>query len=259
MNKSNGKKRLVEGEDVALGVFITELRTPQLGPMLAAAGMDFAVIDMEHGAFSYETAAALILGCRSAGVSPFVRVPEIRKECFAKVLDAGAEGVLVPGVETVQEAEQVVKWTKYPPRGQRGVSLVQPHTGFEPRGRVHTTQGANEHTMALIQIETSAGVANVEDIAAVDGVDLLFVGPYDLAQSLSPESEEGADELVDRAIRHVLDCSRRKMCRMGIHMSNVTTAKALIEEGVRFITIGTDVSFLIEACKERQETIRFRD
>lgn len=244
------KKRLIDG-DVVLGLMVTEFRTPWLGAMLSAANIDFAIIDMEHGAYNYETVADMILGCLASDVTPFVRVPEIRKECFTKVLDAGAQGILVPGVERRDQAELAVRYAKYAPTGERGVSLRKPHTGFAPPGRVEYTRFANEQTMVMIQVETATALHNMDQLAQVDGVDLVFIGPADLVHSLSPTEDTGEQSLIDDAVQQILNVCTKNTRRVGIHMADPKRARDLIQRGVQLLTIGTDVSMLIDAGHEK--------
>lgn len=120
----------LNGNQAALGTMVSELRNPNSAVMLSTAGLDFFIIDMEHGTFDYSDMAALITAARGKGIDPAVRVPEIRRESVLKPLDAGATTLVVPQVEEVKEAEEVLRYALYPDRGHRGVALRRAHSDY---------------------------------------------------------------------------------------------------------------------------------
>ncbi len=248
------KSELAAG-GAAMGLIITELRTPLLGPMLDAAGLDFIIIDMEHGPYSYDATADMIAACRGTKVVPFVRVAEIKRECFTKVLDAGAQGLLVPGVESVADVERCVEFARYAPVGKRGVSLRKFHSGFAQPNRIAYTREANRRILLMAQIETAPGLAAVDDIAAVAELDLLFVGPSDLAHSLSPDNDQ-VKEVLDGAIARIIASGRKHGKLLGINTASAKTAAEMLVAGVRLITMGTDVGMLIDACTGKLQQFR---
>lgn len=233
---------------MATGLIITELGSPMVGPMLHAAGVDFMIVDMEHGSFCYEAVAAMIAACRGTRIVPYVRIPEIRRECITKVLDAGAQGVLVPGIESAHDVERCVEYARYAPAGRRGVSLRKCHTGFSPSTRVAYTAEANRRIMIMGQIETTRGVEMVDELAAADGLDLLFIGPSDLTHCLSPTSDNNVDVLLDKALATIIDAGKRHGKIIGVNTADAQVAAKLLAQGVRFVSMGTDVGSFIDAC-----------
>jgi 2-keto-3-deoxy-L-rhamnonate aldolase RhmA len=242
-------KNKIKSGGNALGLIINEFTTPQLGALLAAGQLDFALIDMEHGVFTFETVAAMIAGMRGTQIDPFVRLPALRQEYCTRALDAGAKGILVPGVESATEVREAIRYCKYAPQGERGVSLRRPHTSFDPPGRVEYTQWANANTIVMVQIETAIGVEKAAEIMTVEGLDLVFIGPADLSHSLSCCSEIEGQSGVHAATRHILALGKKVGCPVGIHMADPVEAISLIAQGIQFITIGSDVSVFIAACQ----------
>lgn len=248
---SRDLKRELHAGRAAVGLIVTEMRSPLIGPMLDVAGMDFMIIDMEHGSYNPETVAAMIAACRGTRIVPFVRVPEIQRECITRVLDAGAQGILVPGIESALEVERCVEYARYAPLGRRGVSLRKYHTKFRSSSRPVYTEKANQRVMIMGQIETAQGVEAVEAIAAADGLDLLFIGPSDLAHSFSPTSDDQVDRLLAEAVSAIIAAGKRHGKIIGVNASSPKTAASMLAQGVRFISLGTDVGTFIDACADK--------
>ena len=165
------KEKLRAGE-VAFGQMILEFFVPGIGPILAAAGMEFVIFDMEHGRCDLELAAQMIASCRGSDVVPLVRLPDITTAPLSRVLDLGARGVMIPRVETRAQMQDAVAQLKYAPRGRRGVALGIAHDFYRPGGAAYFEQ-ANADTMIIALVETVRGFENLEEIASVDGLDVL--------------------------------------------------------------------------------------
>lgn len=238
-------KALREGQVVA-GAFVSELRSPFAGLLLEAAGLDFMMIDMEHSPFSMETTGAMLAGCRETPVVPFVRIPELRRECVLKPLDLGAAGVLLPRVETAAEVADLIKYAKYPPAGDRSLALCRAHNEYRRGSAAEVTAAANREIMVMIQIETRRGLENVDQILAGPTPDLVFVGPSDLALCLGTEPELTGRLLTEALARIVAACAARAI-PVGIHASDAAVMPALIEHGIRFLSCDTDTGALIRA------------
>jgi 2-keto-3-deoxy-L-rhamnonate aldolase RhmA len=231
---------------------ISEMRTPAVGPVLSAAGLDFMILDMEHGAFSFETVNDILLSCRGTRVVPFVRVPELRRECFQKPLDAGALGVLVPRVETREEAETAVRYARYAPEGDRGLSLRRAHGGFRKADPYDFTAAANARIMVMIQIESETGVRNIDSILETPGLDLVFIGPSDTAHSYGRGREA---EMREGVLRVVQACANKGVSS-GIHHADPSYIDELARHGLRFVSCNTEVGAMIGAFSASAETIR---
>jgi len=224
--------------------------------MLDAAGIDFMVIDMEHGSYSQETVADLISGCRGTRVAPFVRIPKIDRGCITAVLDAGACGILAANVETAEEVRHCVEYACYAPMGRRGVSLLKGHTAFHRPERVSYTQAANERVLVMVQVESDRAIQNIDAILEVDGLDLAFIGPADLAHSLSPNSEQGVDRLLEAAIRRVAAAAHRHGVHLGIHVLETGQVASLFDQGARLFTVASDASLIISRAQHLMEEVR---
>lgn len=254
MIQNRVRSALKEGK-VVVGIMVSELRTPALGPMLEAAGVHFMILDMEHGSFNYETMADIIANCRGLAIAPFVRVPEIRRECFLKPLEAGAVGILAPRVETREEAELCVYYSRYAPEGDRGLSLRRAHTGFKRVEAYEYTAYANQNVMVMVQIETALGVQNVDSILATSGLDVAFVGPSDLSHSLGIAANLDDPAMV-KALGRIIEAGRKHTVATGIHTYRPEVAKRLVDQGLQFISCNSDVSVLIGTCANSVSSFR---
>lgn len=250
------KQRLQNGE-LVLGTFISEVRNPNVAHLLAVAGFDFFIIDNEHGSYSDETIANMIAGARGAQITILVRVPQISRAHILKPLDAGAAGILVPMVDTAEQAAEVVRLAKYPPQGARGAALRRPHSQY---GRVDAATylaGANRETFVGVQAETRQAIANAEAIAAVEGVDCVFAGPFDLSIDLGfPGQTDHPDEVA--AIESMVAACRRHGKAAGTLMFDAATLGAWIDKGIRFAAYSSDVNLLADAAASALTDLKAR-
>ena len=148
-----------------------------------AAGADFLMYDMEHTGITTETLRAQMAACRGLDIAPLVRVPSVEANIIGQVLDIGAHGIMVPMVETAAQAEEIVRRAYYPPEGQRGTAFSIAHDDFMAGHPVEKMKQANSRTLVIAMIETAEGLKNVDQIAAVSGVDVLWLGHFDLTSS----------------------------------------------------------------------------
>jgi 2-dehydro-3-deoxyglucarate aldolase/4-hydroxy-2-oxoheptanedioate aldolase len=178
------KEKLRRGE-LAIGTMVFEFASPGLPAILGTTGADFAIYDMEHTGLSLESLRSLMSWSRGAGPTPLTRVPAIDPQFIAHALDVGALGVMVPNVETVEQARLVVEAMKYPPVGRRGAAFGFAHDDFERAADVGAHVAAlNERSLLIAQIESQRGLDNVDEIARVEGIDVLWVGHFDLTLSM---------------------------------------------------------------------------
>jgi 2-keto-3-deoxy-L-rhamnonate aldolase RhmA len=176
------RQRLQQG-NVLLGQMVLELFTPGIGPMLAACGLDFVIFDMEHGRCDISLLAEMVASCRGSEIFPIARVPDLAYAPLSRPLDVGARGVMVPRVETKQQAEDIVSQLKYAPMGRRGVALGIAHDLYRP-GSAEFFAQANEEIAVILLLETEKALANMDEIVSVPGVDVAWIGHYDLTVSL---------------------------------------------------------------------------
>lgn len=242
------KAKLKDGE-LAIGTMISEIRNPNLAYMLAQCGYDFFIIDNEHGAYSPETISDMIAAARGAGVAVVVRIPEIRRETIMKPLDSGADGLLVPMVNTTDEAKMIVKFARYPPLGQRGAALSRAHSRYSRPKATDYLKQANRATFIAVQAETVQAIDSLESIAATIGLDSIFVGPFDLSVSMGIPGQV-TDPREEEAIARVIEVCRKHEIIPGIHMSSVDSLKDWIGRGMRFVSFSSDVDLLARAARE---------
>lgn len=177
-------KDFVSKTDVKFGHFIVEFATPGIGHILKSAGCEYVLFDLEHSGFSFETVKSAMRYFEAADLPAIVRVPSKEYHHIARVLDVGAEGIMVPMVGSAAEARHIVSSMKYGPQGGRGVALQVAHDRYRPGAVTAKLADANHRSTLFCQIETAEGVENADAIAAVEGVDCLWVGHFDLSSSL---------------------------------------------------------------------------
>lgn len=256
MYPPNKTKQKLRKGDVVLGISLAEMRSMALPRILAGVGYDFLFFDMEHSAEGFETTCDLVWSSRSAGITPIVRVPEVERFYISRVLDAGAQGVIVPRVETIEQVDLIVGFCRYPPDGDRGVALGGRHTDFQPLGDPRAAMAqANEEVLVGIQIETLPGLQHVHELAARPGVDVLFVGPQDLSVALDVPNEWEAP-VMDDAIRRVVTAAEKYGVTVGIQGRNVELSSRWMAEGVRFIVVGSTVLLIAQAARAGVNELR---
>ncbi|MDR6756366.1 2-keto-3-deoxy-L-rhamnonate aldolase RhmA [Mycoplana sp. BE70] len=228
---------------VLRGIMVSELKTPFLGAILDSAGMDFAILDQEHGSYGADMLATLIAGFRGGRCQPIVRVPEIRRDCFLTPLEMGAAGVLVPRVETADQARAIVDFCRYAPSGSRGVSLSRAHTGFARVSASEYLARANKEILIGVQIETAEALDSLDDILAVEGVDMAFIGPSDLSVSCGISANLRAPEMASH-IDNILAACRRHGKIGALQTTDWESAMALVPAGLAMISATTDLAAL---------------
>ena len=171
--RANTVKRTLRGGGVSLGTMVFEFDSTGIGRLMANAGAEFVIFDMEHTGWNLETLRMLIATTRPTGVVPMVRVPTVQYHFLARSLDIGAMGLMVPMVESAEQARLIVQSAKYPPAGRRGAAFGVAHDDYQGGDLLAKMQSANEEQLLIAQIETATGVENVDQIAAVEGIDVL--------------------------------------------------------------------------------------
>jgi 2-keto-3-deoxy-L-rhamnonate aldolase RhmA len=239
MRNNTVKSKLAAGQ-VPLGTFAFEFNTPGIARIMAEAGADFVVFDMEHTGWSVETIKTLIATTRSTNLVPIVRVPATYYDFIARVLDMGTLGVMVPMVESAEQAQAIVAAAKYPPVGRRGAAFGVAHDDYAGGDIVEKIRSANREGLLLPQIETAAGLANVDAIAAVPGVDVLWIGQFDLSLSLGIPGELKHPRMI-AAMEEVIAACRRHGKVAGIMAPDLATGKELLRQGFRMLSYSGDL------------------
>ena len=248
------KKLLSEGKTV-YGTMVVDWRSPGIAQIFALAGFDFMFIDMEHSPFSTETMADMIRAARLSGIVPLVRPSDHAYFLISRALDAGAQGLMVPRVETPEQAAEVVSCAKYPPEGRRGCALSMAHTDYGAVDRKEYVSRANDEVLLILQIESRRAVESVDERAAAEGVDALLVGPADLSLSYGLPGETTHPTVVG-AIDRVLKTALERGIHCGIHLGNVDELIRWKEKGMRIISYSTDISMMKEASRRGLERLK---
>lgn len=239
------RRRLANGE-TTVGTFVGMASTTA-AEVCAAAGADWLLIDLEHGAGSEDVISDSVLAAASYGVPVIVRVESSQRIRIGRVLDQGAAGVMVPRLDKPGEAASVLTHLRYPPHGDRGVATYNRSCrwGMDRLPLTDPTQ----NTLGVIQIETLAALDAVDEIAAQDGVDVLFIGPLDLSFALGVPLQFDSPEFV-AATRRVLDAAAAHRKTAGILAANAAIATRYVEHGFRFVAIGSDSTMLAAALSD---------
>jgi 2-keto-3-deoxy-L-rhamnonate aldolase RhmA len=206
--RENKVKRTLARGGVSVGTMMLEFATTGIGRIAAEAGAEFAVFDMEHTGWSMETIRLLMATSRAADIVPLVRVPTAQYHFIARALDVGAMGVVIPMVADADEARLIVESAKYPPPGRRGCAFGVAHDDYRGGDLAAKLSHANAEVMIIPQIETAQGLGDVDRIAAVEGVDALLIGPYDLTTSLGIPGQFDHTAFRDATRRVVEACER---------------------------------------------------
>jgi 4-hydroxy-2-oxoheptanedioate aldolase len=245
MRTNHVKAKLKRGEP-SVGAWLS-LPSRASARIIARLGFDWLLIDGEHAAQHPGLIADMVGIIADAGISaPLVRLPYNSVEWFKWALDAGAWGLIVPMVNTPQEAQQAVSWTKYPPQGTRSIGGVFAPYSFGFMDWKSYGEIANEEILLAIQIESAQGLANVDEILSVPGLDVAFVGPNDLHAGLGlPPSSEGAEPEFVQALETIKASARQHQLASGIFCSNGTAAARRISEGFQMVNATTDISSLV--------------
>ena len=244
------RRRVCSGE-VLVGTIVS-LNSPQVAEILSDVGFDWLFIDAEHGAHGPLAVESLIqaTGDRTPCL---VRIPVHEETWIEKMLDVGATGIIAPQVNTVAQAQQVVNYAKYPPRGERGVGVARAQR-YGAEFESYLAQ-ANESLLTVIQIEHRDAVENVRALAAVEGVDVLFIGPYDLSTSMGIPGQVD-DPAVCEAISEVLATCRESDKVPGIFGIAPDTVSRYVEMGFTLVGVGVDSLFLSQAASQALEGAR---
>ncbi len=253
--RTNAVKRTLAGGGVTIGTMVFEFNTPGIGRIAARAGADFVVFDMEHTGWSIETIRMLMATTRAAETVPLVRVPATEYHLLSRPLDIGAMGLMIPMVESEEQARLIVRSAKYPPDGARGAAFGIAHDDYDGGDIVAKMASANDELLLIAQIETVAGVASAERIAATAGIDVLWIGHFDLTASLGIPGQFGHPDYLS-AVDEVLDACRRHGKTPGIMAADIVTAQSMIRKGFRAVAYSGDLWILGQALKAGIEDIR---
>src|ERR1700761_6238361 len=248
----NLRQRLNRG-DLVLGQMVLELFTPGIGPMLAACGLDFVIFDMEHGRCDIQLLAEMIASCRGSNITTIARVPDVEYAPLSRVLDLGARGVMVPRVETRAQAEHVVAQLKYAPQGQRGVALGIAHDLYQA-GTPDFFAKANEEITVILLLETARAFDNLDDIISVPGVDVAWMGHYDLTVSMGIPAQFDHPRFLE-AMDNLVAVSRKHGVAPGFLPPDASSASNWVRKGFRAISLGSDIGVFLNGVRSFRSTV----
>ncbi|MDG4669230.1 aldolase/citrate lyase family protein [Mycobacterium sp. 236(2023)] len=252
------RESLREGE-LVLCLALLNSRTPDVPAIAATCGYDAIYVDLEHTATSLETAGMLCASALGAGIAGLVRVPSQEPSLIARVLDVGASGVIVPHVNSRSEAQAVVDAARFPPLGHRSISGPNALSGYAPVSATELTARLEALTTVAVMVETPEAVSLVDDIAAVDGLDMILIGPSDLTAEMGIHGDY-ENEHFQNAVKSVAVACRNHGVALGVAgIKSQDLLERFVDLGLRFISAGTDVGMMTEAATTRAQALRTLD
>jgi 2-keto-3-deoxy-L-rhamnonate aldolase RhmA len=255
--RENHAKRMLKANELVLCMGVNQLRTPNIAMIAAACGFDAVYIDLEHNPTSLETAAGVCVAALGMGLTPIARVTSHDPHDATRILDGGAQGVMVPHIQNAAEAKAIVEACLYAPLGHRSAFGSGPQLGYAAIGQAEVCKIINEETLLMAMIETPEAVANADAIAAVEGIHVLHIGASDLATEMGipgqykHERMRAAFETVARAAR-----SHGKAMGVGGVRQDFEFQSWLIWIGMRYLTGGSDVGYILSAGRADVKQLR---
>jgi 2-keto-3-deoxy-L-rhamnonate aldolase RhmA len=253
----NRARRMLANNELVLCMGVNQLRSPNIAMIAAACGFDAIYIDLEHNPTSLETAAGVCVAALGMGVTPIARVTSHDPHDATRILDCGAQGVMVPHVQNAAEARAIVAACRFPPYGHRSAAGSTPALGYAALSQGEVNRRLNDNTLLMAMIETPEAVENVEAIAAVEGIDTLHIGSTDLSTEMGIPGEyqhprmRAAFEAVARAAK-----ANGKSMGVGGVREDLEFQSWLLQLGVRYLTGGSDVGYILSAGRRDVKQLR---
>jgi len=241
----NLKARIKSGEAVH-GCWLT-LGSPLTAEIVSSAGFDWVLIDLEHGAGSEQDTLAQLQAIKHTGATGLVRVESVHKQRILRMLDMGAEGIMCPQVSTVDDARLMVDSMRFPPQGSRGIAKFVRGANFGENFANYIAT-ANDNLIGIAQIESLEGLQNLTEIAATDGIDVLFIGPSDLSAALGIFGQFDHPKYID-AVNAIVAAAQKAGKATGILLPNASDYATYYNCGVRFIACGADSAFVADSAR----------
>ena len=246
-------KEYLKKKDAVFGVF-AKTNDPFIVNVIGKSGFDYIILDNEHGPNSVRETYPLITTALSAGIYPIVRVGKLDDITIQRILDLGVAGVQIPQIQCREDAENACKFSKFYPKGKRGVCrYVMAADGGIMDGEAYF-RSQNE-VAVIIHIEGVEGIERFDEIVEVEDIDIIFIGPYDLSQSLGIPGQVNNPVLIDEIEKLVNKC-KEKNKNAGIYVDDIKTAKRYKAIGVKYISISVDVNILARACVSMVEQLK---
>jgi 2-keto-3-deoxy-L-rhamnonate aldolase RhmA len=252
----NAAKARLRKNELAIGIGVRLVRNVDIIKVMKAAGFDWLFLDLEHGGMSIQTACEISVAAQDSGIAPIVRVPYGELAMATRVLDGGALGIVIPHVDTAEEAREIADRLRYPPRGHRSVGGGQAQFDYAPMKLGEMTRRSDDNTLITVMIETPKAVRNAEAIAAVPGIDSLLVGSSDLSMEMGIPGENGHPKIQEAVDKVVSACKKHgKWAGMGGAYSE-ELLQLYIGKGVKLLLAGNDLPMLTNAARTHQARVR---
>jgi 4-hydroxy-2-oxoheptanedioate aldolase len=256
MTVRNVAREKLEQGQLSLGVGIRLTRSVEIGKAMATAGFDWLFLDMEHGVMSLDACAQISVAALDAGIAPIARVPNGEYSIATRALDNGALGIVMPHVNTADEAREVVSKLKYPPIGHRSMGGIGPHYGLRSASTGDAAKALNAANLTVVMLETPTAIANADAIAAVPGVDVLLIGSNDLCAEMGIPGDFGNERVAEAYRVMIAACKKHGKFPGMAGIYNEAIMPRYIEMGARFILSGQDAAFLMAGAAQRTGFLR---
>ncbi|BBK32942.1 2-keto-3-deoxy-L-rhamnonate aldolase RhmA [Stella humosa] len=252
---ANSARKRLEAGKVAAGIGLRQARTVDIAPAMKTAGFDWLFIDLEHNAMSLDMAVQISVAANGVGIAPIVRVPNGQYDMATRVLDGGAMGIVIPHVDTGEEAATVADRLRYPPQGHRSVAGGMPQLNFAPVSNAEAAAAFNKAMLVVVMLETPTAIANADAIAAVPGIDVLMIGTSDLTMEMGLSGQLTHPDVVAAYETVIAACKKHgKWAGMGgVYVEE--PMKKYVDMGVRMILSGNDLSLLMAAATQRAKFV----
>lgn len=250
------KKKLARDEVVA-SMTIRLTRGIEIAQLAKTAGFDMIYVDMEHSTITLDMTGQICLAALNAGVTPMVRVPANTPDYIQRVLDGGALGIIAPGIGSAAEAREVVRAVKFPPLGERGAGGALPHLQYRSFPTAEANAAINNATMVIVQFESAAALEQADEIAAVEGVDMVLIGVNDMLASMGLAGQYEHPKVREAYARTIAACRKHgKHVGVGGLSTKLKLVAEFIAMGARLVSTGTDIQFLLAAMTEKAKQVR---
>lgn len=249
MIKENPVKRLYRENKPAFGTWLTLCPHPRAVKIMAAAGFDFLLLEMEHTDFTLREIGILSMLARECGIAPIVRPPGVSKpHDLTRALDAGAQGLLLPNIESADQIASILRSVRYHPLGNRPMNLKGPHTDYVAAAPAEIIEHLNRETMIVIMIETRAAIENLPEILDVPGIDAVMIGPDDLSQDLGIPGDL-QNPMLHETYDRIFEVCRDKGVPYGLSAQSPEQAGKWLEKGAQWIPYQNDAAMVLNTAR----------
>jgi 4-hydroxy-2-oxoheptanedioate aldolase len=254
--RNHVKEKLARDEVVA-SMTVRLVRNIEIARMAASAGFDTLYVDVEHNGFSWDTTGQICQAALAAGITPFVRVPNSDAQNVAAALNGGALGVIAPHVRSAADARRVVAAAKFPPLGERSAGGPLPHLQFRSFPAAQSDPVLNDATTVMVMMETLEALEHVEEIAAVEGMDMMMIGTSDLTAEMGIPGKYDDPRVRSAYERTIAACRKHgKHVGVGGLASRPDLVAEYVRMGARYVSTGTDLGFLLGTCMQKAQQVR---